>query len=192
MLQIGNKIIGLDVLRKKFVCDVEKCKGACCVQGDSGAPLEDDEVDILQDILPDVKPFMLNEGIEAIDKNGFFYVDSDGDKVTMLINGKACAFAIYENGIARCSIEKAWMEGKIKFQKPVSCHLYPLRVKKYRQFTAVNYDRWELCKPALKKGAAENVPLYIFVNKALQRRFGAEFAKEISLAGEEYERTGFK
>ncbi len=192
MLQIGDKIVGFDILRKKFVCDVEKCKGACCVQGDSGAPLEDDEVDIIKEILPDVKPFMLKEGIEAIENNSHYYIDSDGDKVTMLIDGKACAFAIYENGIARCSIEKAWMAGKISFQKPVSCHLYPVRVKKYSKFTAVNYDRWELCKPALKKGAAEDVPLYVFVNDALKRKFGDEFAKEITLAGKEYERTGFK
>ena len=134
MIPIGNTIVSDEVIKEKFVCDLNKCKGACCVEGESGAPLEDDELEILEKIYDDVKPYLTKEGIKAIEKKGCYHKDSDGDWVTPLIKAKgACAYTIFENGIAQCGIEKAFRDGKTDFQKPVSCHLYPVRITKYKE-----------------------------------------------------------
>src|SRR5665213_2488526 len=134
MIEIGRTLISDDLVEKKFVCDLNACKGACCVHGDSGAPLEEDEVKIMEEIFSKVKPFMTKKGIAAVEKQGTWIKDSDGDKVTPLVDGdKECAYTYFENGMALCSIEKAHKEGKIKFQKPVSCHLYPVRITPYKK-----------------------------------------------------------
>ena len=175
MFQVDDKIISADIIEEKFVCDLAKCKGYCCVHGESGAPLEDDEVIILDKIYEVIKPYLRPEGIGAIKRFGTSTVDIEKDKVTPLIKGMECAYAIFEDGIARCAIEKAYDEGEISFRKPVSCHLYPLRIKKYRDFEAVNYDRWSICDPAREKGKEMNTPVYVFIGEALKRKYGEEF-----------------
>ena len=158
MLQIDDKIVSLDILEKHFVCNLEKCKGYCCVHGASGAPFDKGESEILKKEYSNIKPFLSSEGIAAIEKDGISVVDSDGDEVTPLINGKECAFSIFEKGIAKCGIEKAFLAGKTTFRKPVSCHLYPIRIKHYSGFYALNYDQWDLCDPARILGDEKKSP----------------------------------
>lgn len=182
MIQIDDKILSLDIFQKQFCCDLKLCKGACCVHGQSGAPLLQAEVVILEDILDKVTPYIKPEGIESIKKQGVATIDSDGDLVTPLIDGKECAFCINENGISICAIEKAWLEKKVDFRKPISCHLYPIRVKKYETFTGLNYDKWDVCEPARKLGANMKLPVYKFLKDAIIRVFGEDFYIQIEEA----------
>ena len=186
MLQIDKALISLDVFEKKFVCELGTCKGECCVEGDSGAPLEDDETKIIEDIYPIVEKYMTKVGIKAVKKQGKWIVDSDGDKVTPLVNNNECAY-IYKdkNGIVFCAIEKAFLEKEIDFQKPVSCHLYPIRITKYKEFDAVNYEKNKLCIPARVQGERLGVPLYKFVKTPLVRKYGEEWYKQLEIAAKE-------
>lgn len=186
MLQIGDTLVSLDLIEKHFVCHLSRCKGACCVQGDSGAPLDDDELQLLEDSYPEVKPYLREESIVAIEQNGLWKVDSDGDKVTTLIDNKECAFVVFEKGVATCGIEKAYLDGRIKYRKPVSCHLYPVRLTKYSSYVAVNYHEWEICRPALKLGSKHGVPLFVFLKEPLIRKFGEEWYQELELSAREY------
>lgn len=189
MFEIDNKVVSLDLIREKFTCDLIKCKGYCCVYGESGAPLEEEEVRILKRIFPDIREFLRPEGILAIEKLGTSVVDEDKDKVTPLIGKMECAYAIFENGIARCGIEKAFEAGIIPFRKPVSCHLYPVRIKKYEGFEAVNYDRWHVCDPARINGNDLNIPVYLFVKDALIRKYGEEFIRKLDQIAQEIEKV---
>lgn len=182
MIDIDGKVVSLDVIEQKFVCDLNACKGICCVEGESGAPLEEEEVHILEEILDDVKPYMKPDGIAAVEQQGAWVIDSDGDHVTPLVEGRECAYVYFENGMALCAIEKAWKEKKISFRKPISCHLYPIRIKKYRKFEAVNYDKWDVCAPACDCGKKMKVPVYVFVKDALIRKYGKEWYKELQEA----------
>ncbi len=182
MIEIDGKIISFEVFQKKFVCDLSACKGACCVEGDSGAPLSDDEVEILEEIYPIVKPYMTAEGIAAIEAQGTSIMDWEDEYVTPLVDNKECAYVTYENGITKCAIEIAWKEGKVDFPKPVSCHLYPIRIKEYKEFHAVNYDKWDICKPACDCGEKLQVPVYKFVKNAIIRRYGNDFYNEMETA----------
>ncbi len=188
MLQIDNTIISLDVLEEKFACDLSKCKGNCCVYGDSGAPLSKEEADLLEEIYPRIKPYLRAEGIDAIETKGTSMVDSDGDTVTPLISDKECAYTIVENGIFFCGIEKAHANKKISFQKPLSCHLFPVRTKDYSDFSGVNYEKWEICNPALERGKKEDVPAYVFLKSALTRKFGKSWYKRLKFTAEEYKK----
>lgn len=185
MLQIGNTIISFDIVEKKFVCDLKKCKGACCVHGDSGAPLEKEEIRILEDLFPQIRTFMRKEGIEAVEKQGTSVIDSDGDNVTPLVNDRECAYVVFEGGIAKCSIEKAYENNVIKFKKPISCHLYPIRITKYTQFEALNYHQWKICKHAISLGEKEDTPLYIYLKEPLSRKYGKEWYEELTFATKE-------
>ena len=192
MIQIENTIVGIDIVKQQFVCDLSKCKGVCCVHGDSGAPLEQEEAEVLENIYPLVKPYMRKEGIDAITKHGNVHmVDSDGDTVTVLIDNKECSFVVFEEGIARCAIEIAFKMGAVKFRKPVSCHLYPVRVKKYRDFEAVNYDKWEICKPAVENGKQLGVPVYVFLEEPLKRKFGEEWYRQLVYVADELKKETF-
>lgn len=185
MIAINNTIVSEDLLDKKFVCDLNACKGACCVEGDSGAPLEENEAAILDEVFEEVKPYMRPEGIAAIKEQGKYVVDIDGDLVTPLIDGKECAYVYFdEKNTALCAIEKAHKEGKINFQKPISCHLYPVRITAYKEYDAVNYHAWEICKPACKCGSKLNVPVYKFVKPALIRKYGEDWYKQLELAAQ--------
>ena len=177
MIVIDDKIISDDVRKRFFVCTLEKCKGACCVQGEGGAPLTDEEVELLPKIYEHVKPYMTEEGIATVEKVGFTNQEEGEDYLATPLrpSDSACAYVNFdENGITYCGIERAYLDGKIEFQKPVSCHLYPIRVKEYEEFDAVNYDQWEICNPACSFGEQLGVPLYQFVKTPLIRKYGEE------------------
>ena len=184
MIAIDNTIVSEHLLEKKFVCDLNACKGACCVAGDSGAPLEEEELKILKEIYPKVKPYMDADGVKAIAKQGLYVIDEDKDFTTPLVNGKHCAFVVFNEGIAKCAIEKAHAEGKIDFKKPISCHLYPVRINKFKDYEAVNYSKWEICKPACECGKKLDVSVYKFLKEPLIRRFGEKWYDQLKLADE--------
>lgn len=184
MIEIDNKVVSSEIIEQQFCCDLPRCLGMCCVHGDSGAPLTPNEALTLEQIWDTVKPYMTAEGIQAIQEQGVAITDSDGDLVTPLIAGKECAFTVFENGIATCAIEKAWNDGKIDFQKPISCHLYPIRVKEYSNFTAINYHQWEVCAPARELGKQINLPVYKFLKDALIRAYGKEFYSQLEESAE--------
>ncbi len=185
MIQIGDFIFSLDVLEKKFRCDLEACHGNCCLEGDSGAPLSNDESVILLDIYSDIRDYLREEGRRAIEEQGTSIIDSDGDIVTPLIAGRECAYAVYDNATWFCGIERAWADGKTDFQKPVSCHLFPIRVKKFSDITAVNYQEIDICEPARDYGEKEGLAVYKFLKEAIIRAFGSDIYNELSKAGEE-------
>ncbi len=186
MLEIGDTLVSGDVLEKKFICDLSHCKGACCIEGDSGAPLSEKERDLLDELLPSIKKYITKEGIKAIDKNGAWFIDTEGDTVTMLIGTAQCAFTVFDGDVAKCGIEKAWLDKAIDFQKPISCHLYPIRENEYRSFTAVNYDTWDICKGAIKLGKKEDVPAYVFLKEPLIRKHGQEWYDQLTEAAKIY------
>ncbi len=184
MLQIGDAIVSFDVIEKKFVCDITKCHGACCIEGDSGAPLEEEEKQILEDIYPAVKKYLTPKGIEEIERQGTSVIDFEGDLVTPIINNRECVYTIFENGIALCGIEKAYREGDIDYIKPISCQLYPIRIDKYPEFEAVNYNKWKICKAARELGHKTGTPVYVFLKEPLIRKYGEEWYKELEYAAE--------
>ena len=188
MLQIDDTVVSLDLIEKKFVCDLNSCCGACCVHGDSGGPVSEEEINILEDIIDEVKPFMTAEGIAQVQKEGVFVVDIEGDLVTPTLDGKDCAYAYKDAGITKCSIEKAYLEGKVKFRKPISCYLYPVRLKQYDGFIAVNYDSWEICKPACVLGEKEGIPVYQFLKEPLIAKFGNNWYEQLHYAAEHYDK----
>lgn len=179
MIVIDNTIVSENIIKVNFCCDMKKCKGACCIEGDAGAPLEMEEIAILEDIFESIEPYMTKKGIEEIKKTGMFDYDSDGNFVTPLINNKECAYACFNSDEAGCAIENAFNDGKIDFQKPVSCHLYPVRITKYKDYDAVNYHEWIICKQGLRKGKKLNLPLYKFLKKPLIRKFGKEWFNKL-------------
>ncbi len=185
MIQLQNTLISEDILEKEFVCNLSKCKGACCVEGDAGAPLSEEETKTLENIFEDVKPYLRDEGIKAIEEQGTWIVGEDGDKETPLVNGSECAYVIFdEKGITKCGIEKAYEDGKVDFKKPVSCHLYPVRIKGYSEFDAVNYHKWPICSDACSLGKELEVPIYQFVKDALIRKYGEDWWNElVAIAG---------
>lgn len=184
MIAIDNTLVSEDILEKKFVCDLNACKGACCVAGDSGAPLDKEELEKLDGVLDAVKPYMTKKGLKAVEKSGTYVVDGDGDYTTTLVApGEECAFVYFdEQNIAKCAIEKAYLEKKIDWQKPISCHLYPIRIKKTKTYDAVNYDRWSVCKPACTCGEKLNVPVYKFLKTPLIRKYGNSWYKQLEQA----------
>lgn len=185
LIELDDKIISTQIFDKKFVCDLNSCKGACCVEGDAGAPLTWDEVEIIQENLEKIKPFMRQEGIEIIAKSDVFYLDEEDQPVTSLVNQKECVFVQFENGIAKCSIEQAHKEGSLSFKKPISCHLYPIRLKKFNDYTAMNYEEWDVCKPACSCGEQLNIPVFKFLKEPLIRAFGEEFYSELEQVSKE-------
>lgn len=189
MVEINNTLVSMEIFKKKFLCDIAACKGQCCVDGDSGAPIENDEIPIIEQTYEKIIPFMRGEGIKAIKEQGLYVVDYDNEMVTPLVNDKECAYAIFENGIAKCVFEKAYNEGVINFQKPISCHLYPIRISKLRKHEALNYDVWDICKSALTCGAEANVPVYKFLKHPLIRKYGKEWYKELEFVAAELEKV---
>ena len=185
MFQLGKTIVSEDILKKDFVCNLSACKGACCVDGDAGAPLSEEETKILAEIYPKVKPFLRKEGIEAIEKLGTSVIGTDGTLETTLIDEKDCAYVIFDGQTALCGIEQAYNQGEVSWKKPVSCHLYPIRVKDFTEFAAVNYDRWDICDDACTLGKELQVPIYIFVKEALIRKFGEDWYSELEKVAEE-------
>ena len=179
MFQIGATIVSEEIIDNDFVCNLNACQGGCCVEGEAGAPLEAEEVEIINEIYPKVKPFLRKEGIEAIEKQGTSIKNDWGEWETPLVNNKECAYVIFEGKTAKCGIEEAYNQGIISWKKPVSCHLYPVRIKKYSSFSAVNYHRWDICSPACSLGKELQVPVYRFVKEALIRKFGENWYNEL-------------
>ena len=183
LISIGKTLVSTEVLEEQFVCDLQKCKGECCIAGDSGAPLEESELEEIDKYYEVVKPYLQPEAVESIEKLGHYLIDSDNDWVTPLVNGnRECVYTVFENGIAKCSFEKAFFEGKIPFRKPVSCHLYPVRITKFKSYDAVNYDRWDVCAAACKLGKSLKVPVYKFLKDSLIRKYGEEWYAQLEVA----------
>lgn len=156
------------------------------MEGDAGAPIEEDEIPILEKIYPQVKPYMTDAGVAVVEKEGVSALDNAAEPCTPLVNNRECAYVVWENGNALCAIEKAFRDGKIDFKKPISCHLYPIRVDNFGEFTAVNYHEWDICKCAVKKGRDMDVPLYVYLKEPLIRRFGTEWYEELTEQCTEY------
>ncbi len=187
MFQLGKTLVSEDIIKKDFICNLSACKGACCIDGDAGAPLEKEETEILQKIYPKLKPFLRKESIEIIEAQGAFVTTEEGELETPLINGGDCVYVnIDDRGIALCAIEEAYNQGKISWKKPVSCHLYPIRVKDYSEFSAVNYHKWEICDDACTLGKELEVPVYKFVKEALIRKFGEDWYNELEKVAQSY------
>lgn len=180
MIDLGNTLISDEIREKFFVCDLEKCKGACCVEGDLGAPLNVDELQVLEEVYPEVRPYLSEQGVKEIENQGKYILDEEGDYSTPTINGKECAYAVYDDeGVLKCGIEQAYLDGKIDYKKPISCHLYPIRVTKYAEFEALNYDNWHICSPACELGNKLGVPVYQFLKEPLIRKFGQEWYEQL-------------
>lgn len=192
MFQIGEAIVSLDIIEENFLCDLSACKGECCIEGESGAPLENIEVDILNDVLTHVWDDLSPEAQSLIKKQGVAYKDRDGDMVTSIVNGKDCVFTYYdEKHVCKCAIEKAYREGRTDFYKPISCHLYPIRLEKYKDFISVNYQRWRICKAAVELGNKKKLKVYQFLEEPLIRCFGEEWYNELCLVAEEYNKQKY-
>jgi len=193
MLQIDDTIISLDLLDESFVCDLVTCKGNCCIEGDDGAPLEESEVKIIEDLLPLIWDDLTEKSKEVIKKQGVSYIDDDGEPVTSIVNGDECVFTYTDaSGICKCAIEKAFREGKTDFYKPISCHLYPVRLQKYEDYIAVNYHRWSVCNCARQLGSKLGVPVYKFLKEPLTRRFGTAWYEQLEIADEELKKRKIK
>lgn len=189
MIQVGKTLISEEILEKEFVCNLTACKGACCVEGDAGAPLTAEEVTILDQVYEEVAPFIRPEGREAIEAQGTSIVDRDGEPVTPLVKGKECAYTTFdEAGKAFCGIEQAWKDGATQFRKPISCHLYPIRVQSYPSFDAVNYHKWQICSPACSLGKELEVSVFEFTKEALRRKFGDDWISEVEEVAREWKK----
>ncbi len=187
MFQIDDKIISDDLFEVNFVCNLDKCKGICCVDGDSGAPLTEEEAKLMGKVYPIIKKYLPLQAISEIEKQGLYITDYDGDLVTPTINNRECVYAYYdEKGIVKCAFEKAYLNNEIDFIKPISCHLYPVRIKEYEEFFAVNYDERSICKAALIKGKKEKTPLFKFLEVPLKRMFGNDFYEQLEVIYEEF------
>lgn len=187
MIQIDDTLVSLDVIERYFLCDLSRCKGACCVEGDSGAPLEAEEVAELEKALPAVWDDLSPEAQAVIRAQGVAFTDADGDLVTSIVNGKDCVFTCYDaDGTCRCAIEKAYREGRVDFYKPVSCHLYPVRITRYDTFQAVNCHKWDVCKAAECLGAKEKLRVYQFLKEPLVRKFGAAWYADLETCAREW------
>ena len=187
MLEIQDKLVSLDLAEQYFCCDLDKCLGECCIEGDAGAPVTEEEKEKIEKILPVIWDDLLTQAQEEIRRNGVAYTDEEGDLVTSIVDGKNCVFTTYgKDGMCLCAIEKACREGKIDFLKPVSCHLYPVRLTQYTSFTAVNYHKWKICKCAEILGRKNGIKLYQFLKEPLTAHFGKEWYDELVEACEAY------
>ena len=185
MLQIGKAIISLDVLQKEFCCDIEKCKGVCCVDGDSGAPVTPEEAAIIEALYPDFADYLSEENKAEIKKQGFSVTDSDGDLVTPIVGNNECVFTFTdERGITKCAIERAYFDKKTSFRKPVSCHLFPIRITAYKRFDAVNYQQLDICQPGRICGKSVGSPLWKYLREPLIRQYGSSWYDELQYAAE--------
>lgn len=183
MIEIDDKIVSADLLRECFACDLSRCKGICCVEGNAGAPLDAEEIGELEAEYEHYKSYMTPDGIEAVERQGFAVLDEDGDLTTPLVHDAECAYACVENGVTLCAIEKAWRDGRTQFRKPISCHLYPIRLVRFANgAVGLNYHRWNVCAPARECGRKLGIPVYKALKEPILRRFGEEFYKALEAA----------
>jgi hypothetical protein len=183
MIEIDGKIVSTDIITEHFLCDISRCKGICCVEGNAGAPLEENEARILADEYPNYRPYLTGEGSVEIERQGFAVTDEDGDLVTPLLGDAECAYSYTEDGVTLCAIERAWREGLTPFRKPISCHLYPIRVMRFGNGTVgLNYHSWAVCEPARVLGREKGVPVFRMLEDAIVRRFGRDFFDALEAA----------
>ena len=186
MIVLDNTVLSDDIKDEKFVCDLLKCKGACCIEGDLGAPLEQQELAQVDECLEAVRPYLSKVSNRVLDKDGAYELDFEGEYSTTTIKGKEGVFAIYDNqGILKCGIEQAYFDKKTDFRKPISCHLYPIRITKYDHYDALNYDRWDICAPACQHGEDLKVPIYKFLKGPLIRKYGEDWYQKLQTTIEE-------
>jgi hypothetical protein len=190
MLQINDTIISLDVIDKNFACDLSKCKGICCVEGEEGAPVTEDEVSQIEALLPDIWEDLSHTAQEVISQQGVAYFDRDNELAIPIVNGAECVFAFQDDhGYWKCRIEQAFEQQKTSFRKPISCHLYPVRLQKHKTFVAVNYHQWHVCRDAVVSGNDQSKPLYQFLKEPLIRRFGEEWFQQLTIAADHFAKT---
>jgi hypothetical protein len=187
MIEIGKTLVSLDIIEKKFLCDISKCKGICCVDGDSGAPLTTKEAKLIEELFPEFESYLPEKNLEEIKKQGYSLIDSDGDLVTPIIGNSECVYTFVDsNGITKCAIEQAYLDKRISFKKPISCHLFPVRITEYKRFDAVNYQELKICKSACIHGKENKVPLWKFLKEPLTLKYGKSWYKELTVAAEQY------
>jgi hypothetical protein len=186
MFHLNKTIVSEEILEKEFVCNLSACQGACCVDGDAGAPLDEEETKILAEIFPKVKPFLRPEGIKAIEEQGTHVVSDFGELETPLIDGKDCAYVIFDRKTALCGIEQAYNQGVVDWKKPVSCHLYPIRIKRLHDKKVLTFEDWEICAPACACGEQLDLPVYKFLQEPIKRVFGEKFVDELALVAEQW------
>ena len=191
IIQVGDVLLSSEILTEKFCCDLSVCKGECCVEGDAGAPVTLDEVAAIEECLDTVWNDLSASAQAVIDKQGVAYVDNEADLVTSIVGGKDCVFTCHHDGCCYCAIDKAYREGRCTHNKPLSCHLYPIRLKKMGDYTAVNYHQWGICQPALALGKKLNLPLYKFLKEPLIRAFGQSWYDELELTASELKKQGY-
>ena len=192
ILEVGGILISSDILTERFCCDYEKCRGVCCIEGDAGAPVTLDEIGGIEDALDTVWPDLSAQAQAVIDQQGVAYTDQEGDLVTSIVGGKDCVFTCYDGQNCLCALEKAFRGGKTRFCKPISCALYPIRVKTFADGTvALNYNRWTICADAVRKGQSLDMPVYRFLKEPLTRRFGAAWYDELCAVADDLQRQGY-
>lgn len=186
MVEIGRAILSDDIFETHFCCDITKCKGACCIEGDSGAPLTDEEAILIEQEYDAFSDLLPEKHKREVEKQGHSLIDYDGDLVTPLVDDRQCVYSYYnKQGILKCAIEKAYFDGKTKFRKPISCHLFPIRITEYKRFDALNYQELDICKPGRQCGAAEKLPLFKYLKEPLIRKYGEAWYKEVEIAAEQ-------
>lgn len=179
MLVVDNTILSEELFSQCFCCNLSLCKGYCCVEGDAGAPLEEEEVGILESMLSHILPYMTPEGRAVVEQGGVFDYDMEGSLVTPLVNDRECAFLYYEGGCAFCAIEKAFIEHKIRFRKPVSCHLYPIRISRKNYYDLLEYHRWDICESARLCGESRKVSIFAYLEEPLVRKYGRRWYNKV-------------
>jgi hypothetical protein len=189
MLQIDKTIVSLDILEEKFGCDLSKCQGACCIEGDSGAPVTLEEVNLIKKSYTQFESYLSERNRDEVKKQGFSVIDKDGDLVTPLVGNNECVYTfVDEQGNTKCAIERAYLEEKITFRKPVSCHLFPIRITEYKRFDALNYQQLDICKSARTCGKRKNIPLWKYLKEPLIRKYGQNWYSELETAVKVYEK----
>ena len=191
MVEIQDTLVSLDILTERFCCDLSVCRGACCVEGDAGAPVRMEEVAMIEDALPVVEDNLSKKAHQVIREQGVVYADRDGELVTSIVDGKDCVFTCHQDGCCFCAIDQAYRKGQTSFCKPISCHLYPIRLSKVGEYTALNYHKWDICACAIKLGRKLNLPLYQFLKAPLIRAFGESWYEELELTASELKKQGY-
>ena len=192
MVEIQDTLVSLELFTRHFCCDLATCKGCCCEEGDAGAPVETDEVAELEALLPTIWDELTPEAQAVIERQGVVYADPSGELVTSIVDGRDCVFAAHTaDGQCVCVIDRAFREGRLRFQKPISCHLYPVRLKRIGDSIGVNYDRWDICQCACQLGNKLQLPLFRFLKEPLIRRFGTKWYEECEIVAEELKKQGY-
>jgi len=186
MFIIGNTIVSEAIIEQNFVCNIEKCKGACCIEGDQGAPIDAEDIEKINEHMLAIKPYMSEKGKKLLADKGFYEIDPDGDKVTTCLPTGECVFVVYENGNLACAIQRANAEKNFDYPKPISCHLYPIRVSNFKQYDALGYHEWQLCSPACTLGNQLKVQVYKFLEEPLVRKYGRDWWAELDAIAKDW------